>query len=130
MANLKEKQDKLAQVEQQIATLQKSYDDSVAEKQRLEKQMSLTNARLKRAGKLTTALSDEQVRWDKSVAVSQTMHLDDCFKYCIRPNYRPCPHNRPPPLTLFSLIIAHLTIFFLTFPLFSLIITHLTICWH
>ena len=38
-------------------------------------------------------------------------------QYCIRPNYRPCPHNRPPPwlFTLFSLIIAHLTIFFLTF---------------
>ena len=38
------------------------------------------------------------------------------YMYRIRPNYRPCPHNRPPWLfTLFSLIIAHLTIFFLTF---------------
>ena len=37
--------------------------------------------------------------------------------YRIRPNYRPCPHNRPPPrlFTIFSLIIAHLIIFFLTF---------------
>ena len=36
--------------------------------------------------------------------------------YRIRPNYRPCPHNHHPWLfTLFSLITAHLTIFFLTF---------------
>lgn len=69
MATLKEKQDKLASVEKQIAELQKSYDDSVAEKQRLVKQMGLTQARLKRAGKLTTALADEKVRWDESVVV-------------------------------------------------------------
>ena len=35
--------------------------------------------------------------------------------YRIRPNYRPCPHYPPPDFfTLFSLIIADLTIFFLT----------------
>ena len=36
--------------------------------------------------------------------------------YRIQSNYRPCPHNRSPSwlFTLFSLIIAHLTIFFLT----------------
>jgi dynein heavy chain len=53
----------------QIAQLQKSYDESVAEKQRLEKQMSLTTARLKRAGKLTTALGDEKIRWEENVRV-------------------------------------------------------------
>ena len=38
------------------------------------------------------------------------------YMYCIRPNNRPCPHNRPPPLfTLFSLIITHLTNCFQTF---------------
>lgn len=70
MATLKEKQEKLAAVEAEIATLQKTYDESVAEKQRLEKTMALTQARLKRAGKLTTALGDEKVRWEESVAVS------------------------------------------------------------
>ena len=36
--------------------------------------------------------------------------------YRIRPNYHPCPHNRPPDFfTLFSLIITDLTIFVLTF---------------
>ena len=70
MATLREKQSKLAAVEAQIAELQKSYDDSVNEKQRLEKNMALTEARLKRAGKLTTALGDEKARWEISVAVS------------------------------------------------------------
>ena len=43
-------------------------------------------------------------------------YIKQIMYYHIRPIYRPCPHNRPPPLfTLFSLIIAHLTIFFLTF---------------
>ena len=70
MKTLKEKQAKLAGVEAQIAELQKMYDDSVSEKKHLEKNMSLTTARLKRAGKLTTALADEKVRWDESVIVS------------------------------------------------------------
>ena len=70
MTTLKEKQEKLAPVEQQIAELQKSYDDSVAEKQYLEKTMALTTARLKRAGKLTVALADEKGRWEQNVKVS------------------------------------------------------------
>ena len=69
MATLREKQAKLAAVEAEIAKLQKSYDDSVDEKQRLEKTMALTQARLKRAGKLTTALGDEKIRWEISVQV-------------------------------------------------------------
>ena len=69
MSTLKEKQDKLAAVERQIAELQKTYDDSVAEKQRLEKTMALTTARLKRSGKLTSALADEKTRWEESVEV-------------------------------------------------------------
>jgi len=72
MKNLKEKQATLAGVEQKIAALQKSYEDSVNEKERLEKNMALTQARLKRAGKLTTALADEKTRWEESVAVSRS----------------------------------------------------------
>lgn len=70
MSLLKEKQDKLAAVEAQIAELQKSYDDSMSEKQKLERQIATTAARLKRSSKLTTALGDEQVRWSESVTVS------------------------------------------------------------
>ena len=61
MTLLKEKQDKLAAVEAKIAELQKTYDDSVAEKQKLERNIATTAARLKRSSKLTTALADEQV---------------------------------------------------------------------
>ncbi|XP_071788570.1 dynein axonemal heavy chain 6-like isoform X3 [Asterias amurensis] len=67
MSVLKEKQDKLAAVESQIAELQASYDASVNEKETLTKNMAKTAARLKRAGKLTTALGDEQGRWQESV---------------------------------------------------------------
>ncbi|XP_070178052.1 dynein axonemal heavy chain 6-like [Littorina saxatilis] len=67
MKTLKEKQDKLAAVEAKIAELQKSYDDSITEKQKLERNIATTGSRLKRASKLTSALADEQVRWSESV---------------------------------------------------------------
>ena len=70
MTTLKEKQDQLAEVEGKIAELQKQYDDSVSEKQKLERNIATTAARLKRAAKLTTALGDEQIRWDENVKVS------------------------------------------------------------
>ncbi|KAK7497834.1 hypothetical protein BaRGS_00010968 [Batillaria attramentaria] len=67
MKMLKEKQGQLAEVEGKIAQLQKSYDNSVAEKQKLERNIATTAGRLKRAAKLTTALADEQVRWSETV---------------------------------------------------------------
>ncbi|CAG5121595.1 unnamed protein product, partial [Candidula unifasciata] len=67
MSLLKEKQSKLAAVEAKIAQLQKSYDDSVAEKMKLERNIATTAGRLKRSSKLTTALADEQIRWKESV---------------------------------------------------------------
>ena len=73
MRMLKEKQDSLAAIEAKIAELQKTYDESVAEKQKLERSIAQTAARLKRSSKLTTALADEQIRWDQSVKVSCTV---------------------------------------------------------
>ncbi len=70
LATLKEKQARLAAVEAHVAQLQQSYDESVNEKHRLEKSMALTEARLKRAGRLTTALGDEKGRWEVSVEVN------------------------------------------------------------
>ncbi|CAE1329165.1 DNAH [Acanthosepion pharaonis] len=67
METLKEKQQKLADVEDQIAQLQKTYDNSLAEKQTLERNIAQTAARLKRASKLTTALADEQGRWKENI---------------------------------------------------------------
>ncbi|XP_026216049.1 dynein heavy chain 6, axonemal isoform X2 [Anabas testudineus] len=68
MATLREKQQKLQEVENQIKVLQEQFDRSVAEKEDLVNTMALTQARLTRAGKLTSALGDEQVRWEESVA--------------------------------------------------------------
>ncbi|MXQ83245.1 hypothetical protein E5288_WYG018809 [Bos mutus] len=67
MATLKEKQALLRQVEEQIQALQDEYDKGVNEKESLAKTMALTKARLVRAGKLTAALGDEQVRWEESI---------------------------------------------------------------
>ena len=67
MSTLREKQDKLAEVEAEIAALEQSYEESVAEKKQLELNMATTQARLRRAGKLTTALADEQGRWRESI---------------------------------------------------------------
>lgn len=100
MATLREKQQKLQEVENQIKLLQEQYDCSMKEKEDLGKglfnhhsianiirislshthflqpvsfvkvnTMALTQTRLTRAGKLTSALGDEQVRWEESVAL-------------------------------------------------------------
>ncbi|KAM4706665.1 dynein axonemal heavy chain 6 [Discoglossus pictus] len=69
MKTLKDKQRKLKSVEQQIQELQDQYDKSLSEKESLAKTMALTQARLNRAGKLTSALGDEQVRWKESIAL-------------------------------------------------------------
>ncbi|MGH0158032.1 UNVERIFIED_CONTAM: hypothetical protein FKN15_035543 [Acipenser sinensis] len=68
MSTLKEKQKQLMAVEEQIKVLQNQFDSSVAEKETLVKTMALTEARLIRAGKLTAALGDEQIRWQESIA--------------------------------------------------------------
>ncbi|XP_038615472.1 dynein heavy chain 6, axonemal [Tachyglossus aculeatus] len=67
MATLLDKQTKLKQVEEKIQALQDQYDKGVAEKEHLAKTMALTQARLTRAGRLTAALGDEQVRWHESI---------------------------------------------------------------
>lgn len=69
MKVLKEKQKKLAEVEGQIANLEAKFDASVAEKNALEAAMALTTARLGRSGRLTSALADEQIRWEQQVKV-------------------------------------------------------------
>ncbi|XP_037621211.1 dynein heavy chain 6, axonemal [Sebastes umbrosus] len=69
MATLREKQQKLQDVENQIKVLQEQFDSSINEKEDLVGTMALTQARLTRAGKLTSALGDEQVRWEQSVTL-------------------------------------------------------------
>ncbi|KAK7929355.1 hypothetical protein WMY93_005750 [Mugilogobius chulae] len=67
METLREKQKKLMDVENKIRVLQEQFESSEREKEDLLNTMALTQARLARAGKLTSALGDEQVRWDNSV---------------------------------------------------------------
>ncbi|VDO08408.1 unnamed protein product [Rodentolepis nana] len=67
VTNLRSKQAALKDIEDKIAALQATYDKSVAEKKALEHNLALTAARLKRAGKLTTALSSEQEHWRDSI---------------------------------------------------------------
>lgn len=72
MGILKEKQDALAKVEKHIANLEAMFNASVQEQQDLENGIILTNLRLVRAGRLTMALGDEQIRWEKGVMVSKS----------------------------------------------------------
>ncbi|KAG8234154.1 hypothetical protein J437_LFUL014944 [Ladona fulva] len=67
MTVLREKQKRLAEVEAQIAQLEAAYDTSMAEKLELERIIELTATRLHRAGRLITALGDEETRWEQLV---------------------------------------------------------------
>ncbi|XP_055488365.1 LOW QUALITY PROTEIN: dynein axonemal heavy chain 6-like [Leucoraja erinacea] len=67
LTTLKEKQNKLRQLDLQLEDLQEQYDNMIEEKEELARTMALTQARLERAGKLTAALGDEQIRWQESI---------------------------------------------------------------
>lgn len=63
------KQQTLAEVEKKIELLQKQYDAAVDNLNQLESEMELTEARLSRSGRLTSALSDEKQRWQSMTEV-------------------------------------------------------------
>lgn len=67
---LQEKQAALAAVEKKARDLQMQYDAAVKRLGDLEYTMALSEARLGRSGRLTSALADEEVRWIVEVAVS------------------------------------------------------------
>lgn len=66
---LREEQQHLAEAEKQISQLETLYDASLAEKTELEVVIDVTANRLTRAGRLTSALGDEQRLWEESVKV-------------------------------------------------------------
>lgn len=64
------KQKALADVEKQIRDLQSQYDAAVKRLGDLEYNIALSEARLGRSGRLTSALVDEEVRWIEEMEVS------------------------------------------------------------
>eukprot|EP00762_Andalucia_godoyi_P001076 ANDGO_01965.mRNA.1 Dynein-1-beta heavy chain len=70
-AQLAEKRGALNKVESELKELQRLYQTSMKEKADLEMKLDLSEKRLARAGKLTSALASEQERWSNSV-----QHLD------------------------------------------------------
>lgn len=74
MAILKQKQAELAEVEAQIQILKDNIDEKQSEFQVIQDNVNLTTARLNRAGRLTSALSEEEVRWGETI-ISLTSEL-------------------------------------------------------
>ncbi|XP_069045720.1 dynein axonemal heavy chain 1 isoform X1 [Lepisosteus oculatus] len=64
---LEEAKDRLAAVEEGIATLQAKYQDCLAKRDELEAKCQQCEQRLVRADKLITGLADEKVRWQETV---------------------------------------------------------------
>lgn len=69
MEVLKEKQKQLAAVEAKIQALKDNIDEKNREFQVIQDSVDLTYGRINRAGRLTSALADEEVRWKESVKV-------------------------------------------------------------
>lgn len=65
---LKQKQNQLAQVEAKIQLLKDDLDRKQKEMHEIQNRYDLNNKRLVTAGRLTSALSDEEVRWRETVA--------------------------------------------------------------
>jgi len=69
LKELRTKQKMLADVEERLQKLENIYDQSLAEKNKLESNINRTQARLKRSDLLVVALSDEQRRWETNIKV-------------------------------------------------------------
>uniref|UniRef100_A0A182FSK0 AAA+ ATPase domain-containing protein n=1 Tax=Anopheles albimanus TaxID=7167 RepID=A0A182FSK0_ANOAL len=67
MQLLKSKQSELAEIEAKISMLLANLEEKKREMKLLQDHNDLTAARLNRAGRLTSALADEEVRWRETV---------------------------------------------------------------
>lgn len=84
-AALKEKQDQLQQVIDKVALLQKTCDETLAEKNRLQQESETTAKRLTRAEKLTSGLNSEGDRWKAcliDLAAEKVNCIGDVFLAC------------------------------------------------
>lgn len=69
MAVLRTKQQQLAEVEAKIQALKDNIEEKNRQFQKIQDNVNLTAARINRAGRLTSALSDEEVRWGDTIKV-------------------------------------------------------------
>lgn len=67
MAVLRQKQSELAEIEGKIQSLKDSIDEKNAEFKVIQDNVDLTTGRLNRAGRLTSALYEEEIRWKETV---------------------------------------------------------------
>jgi len=85
MAELNKKEKALKEVLDRVAALQKTCDETVDEKKRLQEESDTTAKRLVRAEKLTNGLNSEGERWRAnivSLAAEKTNLIGDCFLSC------------------------------------------------
>lgn len=75
MRLLKAKQKELADVEAKIAALQEFIDAKNMEFKVIQERVDLTSGRINRAGRLTSALADEEVRWKNEVKVGLKINI-------------------------------------------------------
>lgn len=75
-ATLREAKEKLREVKEKLEQLQKEYEDKLATKEDLRKKAELTELRLDRAAKLVAGLAGERIRWEESVKVGNTSHIN------------------------------------------------------
>uniref|UniRef100_A0A182JL82 AAA+ ATPase domain-containing protein n=1 Tax=Anopheles atroparvus TaxID=41427 RepID=A0A182JL82_ANOAO len=75
MQLLKSKQSELAEIEAKITMLMSKLDEKKREMKLLQDHNDLTAARLNRAGRLTSALADEEVRWRETVKQLTAEHF-------------------------------------------------------
>jgi len=68
-AELQEKQDVLNVELEKLEVLKKSFNKCKSDKEKLDREIDLTQARLVRAEKLTTGLADEHRRWGENIEI-------------------------------------------------------------
>mmetsp|Transcript_28825 Transcript_28825/g.26091 ORF Transcript_28825/g.26091 Transcript_28825/m.26091 type:complete len:257 (+) Transcript_28825:3217-3987(+) len=66
-SQLKQKKDELEKINNQIQRLENQYNESIAEKERLNNEKKECEIKLTRAEKLTSGLKDEKERWGKEI---------------------------------------------------------------
>jgi len=82
---LETKQAQLKEVMDRVALLQKTCDETVAEKTRLQNESDTTAKRLVRAEKLTSGLNSEGERWRENIVLlgqEKINLIGDCFLSC------------------------------------------------